>query len=134
MARRVQVIESVVVTDDLDGKEIPEDSKPTYFGWAGRRYEIYLSDTHHQALEKSLAKYVEAAKDVTTQARAAQTAVSRRSGTGSTRSSADREHLNAVREWARANAKLLAENDLKVPGDRGRLAQGVQDLYAAHSK
>lgn len=134
MARRVQVVESVVVTDDLDGKELAEDVKPTYFGWGGRRYEIYLSDTHLQALEKSLSKYVEAAKDVTTQARAAQTGGTRRSGTGSARSSADREHLNAVREWARSNEKLLGEHGLKAPGDRGRLAQGIQDLYAEHNK
>ena len=133
VARKVQIIESVTITDDLDGRELPEDAKPTYFGWGGRRYEIFLSDAHHQSLEKALAKYVEAAKDVTTQARASQGTGTRRSSGSTSRSSADREHLNAVREWAREHSSLLAEHNLKVPGDRGRLAQGIQDLYEEHS-
>lgn len=134
MARKVQIIESVTITDDLDDKELPEDTKPIYFGWGGRRYEIFLSDAHYQALEKSLAKYVEAAKDVTTQVRASTSSGTRRSNGSGSRSSADREQLNAVREWARTNSKLLEEHDLKVPGDRGRLAQGIQQLYDENNK
>lgn len=134
LTRKVQVIEAVTVTDDLDDKELPEDTQPVYFGWGGRRYEIFLSDAHYQAFEKSLAKYVDAAKDVTTQARASAATNTRRGGSAGTRSKVDREHLNAVREWARSNSKLLEQHGLKVPGDRGRLAQGVQDLYDEHNK
>lgn len=35
MARKVAVVETVTVTDDLDQKEIPDDTQPTYFGWGG---------------------------------------------------------------------------------------------------
>jgi hypothetical protein len=131
MAIKTETVVTTTVYDDLDEKELPEDTKPTYFGWGGRRYEIYLSEQHQAAFEKAITKYVDAAKDVTTQARTAQGSSSRR--TRSSSSSADKEQLAAMRAWAQSNVKLLEENGLKVPGDRGRIAQGVHDLYQSHA-
>ena len=53
-----------VVTDDIDGSELPEDTQPTVFGWNGKQYEIWLSDKHHDELESFLEKFVEKAAEV----------------------------------------------------------------------
>lgn len=67
-----------VVTDDLDGSELPEDTQPTIFGWDGKQYEIWLSEANHKELEDFLQKFVDEAAEIKQQSSASRT---RSSGT-----------------------------------------------------
>lgn len=53
-----------VVTDDIDGSDLPEDTKPTLFGWNGKQYEIWLSEQNHDELENFLQKFLDNAVEV----------------------------------------------------------------------
>src|SRR5512135_2585112 len=110
MAQRV-ITERV---DDLDGSPAVETVR---FGYAGRDYEIDLSEEHAAELDELLAPYIEHGR----RADGAKPSRGRRSE-GQRRSPAE---LHAIRQWAR-------EQGLQV-SDRGRIAADILAKYdAAH--
>lgn len=111
MAKTTEVI--VTLTDDLDGSKA---DRTVAFAWDGKTYEIDLSKKNASALEKAISPYLEAARAVRGNA-----AGRRRRVAPPARSS--RSDLGAVREWAKANGYEVAT--------RGRIAQEIQDAYAA---
>ena len=99
--------------DDLDGSPAVETVR---FGYAGREYEIDLSEEHASQLDEALATYVEHARRADgVKPRRARPAGERRSP----------EELRAIRQWAR-------EQGLPV-SDRGRISADIVAKYdAAH--
>lgn len=113
--------------DDVTGKEIEEGrGGPVEFSLKGDYFEVDLSEESQAELDQALAPYVENATEVPPRRRRAPA----RAAAGTRRSSSqrpqtDKEHLQAMRAWLRAQGHQV--------GDRGRIAQNLQDLYnAAH--
>ena len=107
MAQRIQTI----LDDDLDGG--PADVT-VQFSYQGTQYEIDLS-------KKNEAKLIKALEPFTSKAR--KTGGSRRSTAKAAVGKTDKNQLQAMREWARANGHKVS--------DRGRISQDVQDAYNA---
>lgn len=100
--------------DDLDGSPAVETVR---FGYAGRSYEIDLSEEHASQLDETLATYVEHARRVDggKPRRGRRVEGERRSP----------QELRAIRQWAR-------EQGLQV-SERGRIAADIVAKYdAAH--
>jgi hypothetical protein len=111
MAKRVHV----VLEDDLDGGTADETVS---FALDGVSYEIDLSRANAAKLRDALAGYVGHGRRVGAPPRGR----ARRSGTPAR---TDREQLQAIREWARANGHQVS--------DRGRIAASVVEAFnAAH--
>jgi hypothetical protein len=108
-----------ILTDDLDGEELPAGSRSTRFALDGVEYEIDLSATNARALADALAPYIAAGRRV---------GGARGASTGRPRArakSADAERLGAIRAWAQGNGYAV--------GDRGRIkAEIVEAFDAAH--
>jgi hypothetical protein len=112
MARRI----ITQLTDDLDGTDLPEGTRPTTFTLDGVSYSIDLSDANAEKLRGALAPYIDVATRV-----GAPAAARKRASAGP--SATDR--LQAIRGWAQSNGYTV--------GDRGRIKQEVVDAYdAAH--
>jgi len=123
MARKVQVI----LSDDLDDS-ISADETVT-FSLDGTTYEIDLSDKNASEMRDVFAKYVDAARKVSSRG-------TRASGAGRSRATGgaapaggggrmDREQAGAIRDWARKNGHEVS--------DRGRIPGSVVEAYeAAH--
>ncbi|MEV0388167.1 Lsr2 family protein [Nonomuraea sp. NPDC050643] len=111
MAKRV--IESFV--DDIDGGDAVGT---TNFALDGTDYEIDLSGSNRELLEKALAPFITKARAV----RADKSVRGRRQGTGSTRS-LNREKSTEIRRWAKAQGLPVSE--------RGRIAATVVEQYEA---
>jgi hypothetical protein len=111
MAKKVQV----TLVDDIDGSEAVET---VGFALDGASYEIDLSRANARKLRDALSTYVANGR------RAGRARPSgARGGRGSAR--ADREQVQAVREWARRNGHKVS--------DRGRIPAAVIEAYnAAH--
>jgi hypothetical protein len=104
---------TVILVDDLDGSEATEQ---VLFAVDGTSYEIDLSAQNSAKLREALAPYISAAR--------------RRSGRRSTYASAaparptsDREHNQAIREWAATQGMKISE--------RGRIPSNVLEAYRA---
>ena len=108
MAQRVQIL----LEDDIDGTEAAETVQ---FGLDGVAYEIDLSDGHASELREGLSTWVGHARKV------GNNRAVRRSAGGTGRATVDREQLNKIREWGRANGHTVS--------DRGRVSQALQDAY-----
>ena len=107
MAQKIQVL----LVDDLDGSKADES---VTFSLDGVNYEIDLTNEHAAALREDLAKWVGAARKVSSRAATRASRSPRRSGDADT-----------IRQWARANGHKVS--------DRGRIPQSVRDAYdAAH--
>jgi hypothetical protein len=117
MARKVQVI----LSDDLDDS-ISADETVT-FALDGTTYEIDLSESNASEMRDALARYVSAARKVSSRgARASGAGRSRATGGGGRM---DREQAGAIREWARKNGHEVS--------DRGRIPASVVEAFeAAH--
>jgi hypothetical protein len=115
MAQKVQVM----LVCDLHEDEV-EGSETIAFALDGSAYEIDVCEQHGGELRDAFAPYVGAARRA---GRPAATAAPRRSGRGSSRSSGgnDRERVQAIREWARANGHKVSE--------RGRLSSSLVEAY-----
>lgn len=119
MAQKVQVM----LVCDLHEDEV-EGVETVAFGLDGSSYEIDTCEQHAAELRDAFARYVGAARragrpSVGSGARRA-TRSSRPAASGS-----DRERVQAIREWARANGHQVSE--------RGRLSSTVIAAYeAAH--
>ncbi len=108
MAQRTQVI----LEDDIDGGDADQT---VTFGFQGTTYEIDLS-------KKNVEKFVKALEPYTT---AGRKAPRRGAPSRPARPRANREDLQAIREWARSKGYEVS--------DRGRISQSVKDAYrAAH--
>jgi hypothetical protein len=107
----VQKVETRLI-DDLDGSTAAET---VAFVVEGREYEIDLSEANAARLRDSLAEFVAAARKSGGRARSAGPAKPAK------RTTADREHGVAVREWARTNG-------YDVSG-RGRIPRAVVEAY-----
>ena len=112
MAKKVQV----TLVDDIDGSEAVET---VGFALDGSSYEIDLSKANAAKLRDALSSYVANAR------RAGQVRVAGAGRSGRATARADREQIQAVREWARRNGHKVS--------DRGRVPASVLDAYnAAH--
>src|SRR5512135_1870511 len=100
--------------DDLDGSPAVETVR---FGYAGREYEIDLSEEHAAALDEALAPYLEHAR------RANGGKPSRRARPAEGERRRRPEEMRAIRQWAR-------EQGLQV-SDRGRVAADIVAKYDA---
>ena len=111
-------IRTEIITDDLDGTELPEGKPTIQFAVDGVSYEIDLSEKNEGTLRKALTPFIEAATVV-------------RGGKSGTRKpkaeGSDPARLAAIRAWA-------AENGIAVAA-AGRISKATQDAYdAAQSK
>jgi hypothetical protein len=113
-----------VLVDDLDGSELPDDTKPVTFSIGRTTYNLYLSDKNHEKFLNDLNKYIVNAETV---AGAARGSSSFTAGPG------DREKLKKVREWAQATGYKYknAKGEEVTLGDRGRIPQEIVDAYDA---
>lgn len=103
----------VNVTDDLDGKN---GAETVTFGFQGKTYQIDLHGANLANLERSLAKYIAAGREVTPAP----------AGKKSKAGKASNGEAAKIRAWA-------VENGIAV-GARGRLAPEVREAYeTAHA-
>lgn len=107
----------VTLIDDIDGSAAAETIT---FGIDGASYVIDLNDKNAKKLRDAVATFV-------AHARREGSARTSRPASGSGRGRAggargDREHLQAVRAWARDNNKPVS--------DRGRVSRTLLDEYA----
>jgi hypothetical protein len=113
MRRRpvVQRVE-ILLTDDLDGRDLPAGKGETVgFALDGTSYEIDLSTRNAAALRKVLAAYIEVARPIRN-----------RRGKKVTRSIIGAD-ARTVKEWARANGYEV--------NDRGRVPADIRKAFAA---
>lgn len=111
----------VQLVDDLDGTEIIDGEGETVtFGLDGAQYDIDLTNENAARLRSDLDAYIAAGRRVTGR-RSRGTTSSQRGG--SSRARTDRDQLQAMREWGRANGYKVS--------NRGRVSQEVQDAYHA---
>ncbi len=103
------------ITDDLDGSEAEETVK---FGLRGTDYEIDLNAKNAAALDKALAKYVEAGHRLAPGRGKGRGASARRNGSS-------RSDVGEIRSWAQENGFAVS--------DRGRIPAEARDAYeSAH--
>lgn len=107
MAQRIQSI----LDDDIDGG--PADST-IQFSYQGTQYEIDLSKKNEEKLIKALEPFTSRARRIGS---------GRRSSTKPPAEKINKDQLQAMRDWARANGFTVS--------DRGRVSQDVQDAYNA---
>lgn len=107
----------IQLIDDLDGTQFAEGKGETIrFALDGVEYEIDLTTRNAKKFRDSIAPYVGSARK--TSGRSVRRA---RNGGGPAR--ADREQLQAIREWARANGYEI--------NDRGRIPATIVEAYNA---
>jgi hypothetical protein len=101
----------VQLTDDLDGKAIPEGMGETVrFGLDSQDYEIDLGEKNAQALRAVVGKYVEAGRRVGGGSRGGRSR-------GSSASARSRDYdPKAVRAWAEAQGLEVSQRG-RVPSD-----------------
>ena len=107
----------VQLTDDLDGKPIPDGKGETIrFGLDRTDYEIDLTDKNAKALRDTISKYVAAARRTGSGARSAGS----RRGTGG-RGSAGRGGSEASRDYDPKAVRAWAESQGIEVSQRGRV-------------
>jgi hypothetical protein len=103
----------VQLTDDLDGKAIPDGKGETIrFGLDRTDYEIDLTNKNAKALRDAIAKYVAAARSTGSASRAG----ARRSSASSRSASARDYDPKAVRAWAESQGLEVSQRG-RVPAD-----------------
>lgn len=107
MAQKV----TVALIDDVDGKKADETVR---FGLDGKHYEIDLSSRNAQRLRDALGDYL-------TVARRAGGRHSASSQKSTSRPVVDREHNQAIRDWARKRGMKVSE--------RGRIPTEVVEAF-----
>lgn len=115
----------VELTDDLDGKPIPEGQGETVgFGLDGRDFEIDLSAKNAAKLRDTLAQYIGVARRVGGGTSRRSRAGRRLSGSA-TPTRPGREQTRAIREWAQSQGYEVSS--------RGRIPANIVEAYeAAH--
>jgi hypothetical protein len=108
VAQRVEIL----LTDDLDGSELPAGKGETVtFALDGSSYEIDLHTKNAAALRKVLAVYIEAGRPIRN-----------RRGKKITRATIGAD-ARTVKEWARANGYEV--------NDRGRVPADIRKAFDA---
>lgn len=111
MAQKV----TVQVIDDLDGSVITDGTGGTIgFTIEGKSYEIDLSGENTEKLYAALEPYIEKSRSVHSAPRP-------RVRSTSSSSASNRDKLQDIREWAKANGHEVAT--------RGRISKEIQDAY-----
>ena len=108
----------IQLTDDLDGKAIPDGKGETIrFGLDRTEYEIDLNDKNAKALRDAVARYVAAARRTGDSSGSARGAAAHRRGTGRSGSGPERDYdPKAVRAWAEAQGIEVSQRG-RVPAD-----------------
>jgi hypothetical protein len=108
----------VQLTDDLDGKAIPDGQGETIrFSLDQIAYEIDLNDKNAQTLRDTVGKYVAAARRVGSSSSSGGRGPGARRGTGRSGNSPDRDYdPKAVRAWAEAQGIEVSQRG-RVPAD-----------------
>jgi hypothetical protein len=101
VAQKIQTL----FIDDIDGSEAEGTVR---FGLDGAEYEIDLNAKHADALRKSLAKYIDAARR--------SSGAARRSARSGRRASASGVNTTEVREWAKAQGYEVKDRG-RVPAE-----------------
>ena len=101
MAQKIQTL----FIDDIDGSEAEGTVR---FGLDGAEYEIDLNAKHAEALRKSLAKYIDAARR--------SSGAARRPTRSARRASASGVNTTEVREWAKAQGYEVKDRG-RVPAE-----------------
>jgi hypothetical protein len=102
----------VQLTDDLDGKPIPEGRGETVrFGLDRQEYEIDLGEKNARAMRDAISKYVTAARRVSSSSRGGRSRGGSRSG-----STARDYDPKAVRAWAESQGIEVSQRG-RVPAD-----------------
>ncbi|WP_277211326.1 histone-like nucleoid-structuring protein Lsr2 [Isoptericola croceus] len=105
----------VVLIDDIDGSDGDET---VTFALDGVSYEIDLSTAHAAELRAALAQWIGHGRKTAAKSAPRSSGASRRGRT-------DREQLQKIREWARANGHKV--------NDRGRIPGRILEAFeAAH--
>jgi hypothetical protein len=109
-----------VLVDDLDGSELPEDTRPINLSFGRTSYALYLSEDNHGKLLEAVEPFIANAEEVNNTATPAS-------------SSADKEKMKRVREWAKSTGFKFtdAQGNEKTLGDRGRIPDEVVKAYEA---
>lgn len=112
-----------VLVDDLDGKELPEDTAPINLSYGNKRYALYLSDENHGKLLEALKPFIDDAEVVfegTTRKASAKAA-----------NDADKERTKAARVWARETGYRYkgADGEERTLGDRGAVPSVVMQAW-----
>lgn len=110
-----------VLLDDLDGKELPDDTNPINLSLGRTNYVLYLSEKNHGKLLEVLSPFIENAE----------TTSSRTTSAPSSVDSGMKAKLKAVRVWAQETGYTYknAKGEDVTLGDRGRIPQEVIDAY-----
>lgn len=98
-----------VLVDDLDGKELPDDTQPIKLTLGRTSYRLYLSDANHAKLLEAVTPFIEDAE---------RDEAPRTSGRSASRPKSD---TAAIRYWAK-------ENGHKV-GEKGRINKSIVDAW-----
>jgi Lsr2 len=105
---------TVMLVDDIDGSEATEQVE---FAVDGKSYEIDLSAANSAKLREALAPFISAAR----RAGGRRSSSSAAAPAPPSRPAADRQHNQAVREWAVAQGMKISE--------RGRIPSNVLEAY-----
>lgn len=107
----------IQLIDDLDGTQFAEGKGETIrFGLDGVDYEIDLANKNAKKFRESIALFVDSARKTSGRG-------IRRSNAGRGPARADREQMQAIRDWARNNGYEVS--------DRGRIPATVLEAYHA---
>jgi hypothetical protein len=114
----------VQLTDDLDGKSIPDGKGETIrFGLDRTDYEIDLTDKNAKALREVIGKYVAAARRTGSNSRGTARGAGSRRGTGPNSTGRDYDP-KAVRAWAESQGIEVSQRG-RVPADLIARYQGA---------
>ena len=116
-----------IFTDDLTGKDFQEgEGESVIFAYRDEFYRMDLSNESLAKFEKAIGNYIEKATSIENPYAEEEPEVPRRRGRGTgIPAKADREQLDAMRTWLRAQGHEVSS--------RGRIAGHLQDIYnAAH--
>jgi hypothetical protein len=105
------------LVDDIDGST--DDVVTCAFGLGDSHFEIDLNPAHREELESILAKFVDAAREVSSRGDTRQRARRRKPASGGE----VKRDTQAIRQWA-------SGNNIEVSG-RGRLPASVIEAYEA---
>jgi hypothetical protein len=109
--------QKITLVDDLDGSTIDDDGSTVRFAFDGTSYEIDLTTKNADKLRSILEPYTNAARRVRSGGSISGFTI------GSSPRKSDPARLKAIREWANANGRPVA--------DRGRIPNDITEAYDA---
>lgn len=116
-----------VLTDDLDGKELPDDTQPVRLTVNRTTYNLYLSDANYGKLLEALNPFTEGAE---TAASAVSRKRARNSSGVATTVNTYGYPVADVRAWA-IKKKMKAKSGAPITEATRRINQDIYDAYKA---